>query len=304
MAVIECVPNVSEGRAADAVAEMTHALARVAGVRLLDVSSDPSHNRSVFTLAGEHAGLLGAVDALFATALPLIDLRAHRGEHPRMGAVDVVPFVPIAGVSMADCVSLAREAGALIARRFDVPVFLYEEAATTPERRRLEEVRRGGFEGLGVKMAGALWKPDYGPAKPHPTAGATAVGARRVLIAYNINLASADVDVARRIARRIRESSGGLPCVKALGLTLTHRGLVQISMNLTNYEITPVERVFDAVASCARDMGVAIVDSELVGLIPAAALANTSPQHLRLAAFQQSQVLENRLRAAGLDVDL
>jgi len=296
MAVIECVPNVSEGRRLDRIAAMGDALAHVQGLQLLDVSSDPAHNRSVFTFAGAGSAIETAVMALFERAVEDIDLRTHRGEHPRLGAVDVVPLVPIADVTMADCVALAKTIGKAIAARFGVPVYLYEEASTSAARKHLEDIRRGGFEGLQARMSQAAWAPDFGPAIPHPTAGATVVGARRALVAYNINLATDRIDIARDVARRVRHSSGGLPHVKALGIRLPERGLVQVSMNLTDYEVTPIEQVFDAVAREAAKHGVRVAESELVGLIPAAALAHTTPASIGLKGFTSAQILENRLK--------
>src|SRR3954470_20739345 len=241
--LIECIPNVSEGRRPEIVAAMADAMRRVPTVRLLDHSSDASHHRSVFTLVGDAAGVEAAVLALFERAVADIDLRGHRGEHPRLGAVDVVPFVPIEGVTMADCVALAKRVGEAIARRCQVPIFLYEEASTNPARKNLEDIRRGEFEGLAAKMRTPGWTPDYGPAEPHPTAGATVIGARMPLIAYNINLNTDRIDVAKKIAAAIRHSSGGLRYVKAAGFALQDRGIVQVSMNLTNYEKTPMFRV-------------------------------------------------------------
>ena len=295
MAVIECVPNVSEGRRADVVEALVQAIRQVPGARLLDYSSDASHNRSVFTMAGEAGPLKAAVLTLFETALPLIDLRAHTGEHPRVGAVDVVPFVPIEGVTMDACVALAKETGAEVARRFQVPVYLYEEAAATAARKNLEDIRRGEFEGLAAKMASAEWAPDYGPAAPHPSAGASVIGARMPLIAYNINLATDRLDVAKKIAAAIRQSSGGFRYVKAMGVSLGDRGIVQVSINLTNYEKTPMFRVFEAVAREAARYGVTVLESEIVGLVPAAALVDTSVHFLQLSSFTQDQILENRL---------
>jgi glutamate formiminotransferase len=296
MPVIECVPNVSEGRRPAVIAGMAEAIGRISGVRLLDRTSDPSHNRSVFTLAGDAAGLHDAVLALYERAVADIDLRTHRGEHPRIGAVDVVPFVPIEGTTMADCVVLARTVGASVAERFGIPVYLYEEAALNPSRRNLEDIRRGGFEGLAAKMTAAAWAPDFGPAKPHPTAGASVIGARIALIAYNINLATDRLDVAQKIAAAIRFSSGGFRYVKAIGVRLEHRGLVQVSINLTNYEKTPLFRVFEAVKHEAEHHGVQVVESEIVGLVPAAALTDAAAFYLQIAGFTQEQILENRLR--------
>ncbi len=294
--LIECIPNVSEGRRPEVIGAMVEAVGRVPGVRLLDHSSDPAHNRSVFTMAGGAQGVEQAVLALVERAVADIDLRTHRGEHPRLGAVDVVPFVPIEGVTMAECVDLARRTGAAIADRFAVPVFLYEEAATTPSRRNLEDIRRGEFEGLAAKMAAAEWAPDFGPTQPHPSAGAVVVGARMPLIAYNINLATDRLDVAKKIAAAIRQSSGGYRFVKAMGIALADRGIVQVSMNLTNYEKTPIFRVFETVKREAARYGVAVLESEIVGLVPSAALTATAEFYLQLDAFTPAQVLENRIR--------
>jgi glutamate formiminotransferase / 5-formyltetrahydrofolate cyclo-ligase len=296
MAIIECVPNISEGRRADVVQAITGAVASIAGVRLLDASSDAAHNRSVLTMAGDAAPLKAAVLALFAEAARRIDLRTHRGEHPRLGAVDVVPFVPIEGVTMADCVALARDVGSEVAARFDIPVFLYEEAAASPSRRNLEDIRRGEFEGLAAKIASTDWTPDFGPSAPHPTAGASVIGARMPLIAYNINLATDRLEVAKKIAAAVRHSSGGFRYVKAMGIALEDRGIVQVSMNLTNHEKTPIHRVFDAVRREAARYGVAVLESEIIGLIPESALVSAAQHYLQLERFASSQVLEHRLR--------
>ena len=294
--LIECIPNVSEGRRPEIVAAMAAAIRAVPGVRLLDHSSDPSHNRSVFTLAGDAAGVERAVLALFERAVADIDLRGHTGEHPRLGAIDVVPFVPIEGVTMAECVALAKKVGAEVAARFQVPVYLYEEASANPARKNLEDIRRGEFEGLTAKMATAGWTPDFGPAAPHPSAGATVIGARMPLIAYNINLATDRLDVAKKIAAAIRHSSGGFRFVKAMGIKLEARGIVQVSMNLTNFEKTPMFRVFEAVRREAERYGVAILESEIVGLVPAAALLSAAEFYLQIDGFKPDQVLEIKLR--------
>jgi glutamate formiminotransferase len=296
MAIIECVPNVSEGRRSEVVARFVDAIRAIPGVRLLDHSSDASHHRSVLTLAGEAAPLKAAILALFEQAVAHIDLRTHKGEHPRLGAVDVVPFVPIEGVTMAECVALAKETAAAVADRFAVPVYLYEEASADAARKNLEDIRRGEFEGLVEKMAKAEWKPDFGPAAPHQTAGATVMGARMPLIAYNINLATDRLDVAKKIAAGIRHSSGGFRFVKAMGITLEDRRIVQVSMNLTNYEKTPMYRVFDVVKREAARYGVRVLESEIVGLVPAAAMIATAEYFLQLEGFKADQVLETRLR--------
>jgi glutamate formiminotransferase len=297
MAIIECVPNISDGRRPELVARVASAVTAVQGVRLLDRSSDASHNRSVFTLAGDAAPLKQAVLALYEVAVPGIDLRSHKGEHPRLGAVDVVPFVPIQGITMEGCVALAKEVGAAVADRFGVPVFLYEEAASNPTRKNLEDIRRGEFEGLAAKMSSPGWAPDFGPAQPHPTAGASVIGARMPLIAYNINLATDRLDVAKKIAAAIRHSSGGYRFVKAMGVRLDDRGgIAQVSMNLTNYEKTPIFRVFETVKREAARYGVAILESEIVGLIPSQALVGAAEFYLQLERFSGDQVLENKLR--------
>ncbi|MBI2222992.1 MAG: glutamate formimidoyltransferase [Acidobacteria bacterium] len=297
MAIIECVPNISEGRRTDLVERAAAAIRAVPGVRLLDHCSDASHNRSVFTMAGDAAPLKQAVLALYGQVLPAIDLRTHKGEHPRVGAVDVVPFVPIQGATMEACVALAKDVAGAVAETYGVPVFLYEEASANPARRNLEDIRRGEFEGLAAKMASPGWAPDYGPARPHPTAGASVVGARMPLIAYNINLATDRLDVAKRIAAAIRHSSGGYRYVKAMGVRLDDRGgIAQVSMNLTNYEKTPIFRVFDTVKREAARYGVAILESEIVGLVPSEALVRTAEFYLQLERFTADQVLENKLR--------
>ncbi|HEY7501314.1 MAG TPA: glutamate formimidoyltransferase [Vicinamibacterales bacterium] len=295
MPIIESIPNVSEGRRAEVVDRMADAIRSTPGVRLLDYSSDASHNRSVFTLAGDAPALKAATLALFDAATSSIDLRQHTGEHPRIGAVDVVPFVPIEGVTMADCVALAKEVGAAVAERFKVPVYLYEEASSNPVRKNLEDIRRGEFEGLAAKMASAGWAPDFGPAAPHPSAGASVVGARMPLIAYNINLNTDRLDVAKKIAAAIRHSSGGLRYVKAMGVKVEDRNLAQVSINLTNYEKTPMFRVFEMVKREAARYGVSILESEIVGLVPSAALTQSAEFYLQLERFSDAQVLEKKL---------
>jgi len=297
MAVIECIPNISEGRNSAVVDACAKAVRDVPGVRLLDISSDPSHHRSVLTFAGDREPVKQAVLALFAAAVPAIDLRIHRGEHPRLGAVDVVPFVPIEGVTMAECAALAKDVGGEVAERFSVPVYLYEEASGNPARKNLEDIRRGEFEGLSDKMAREGWAPDFGPARPHVSAGASVIGARMPLIAYNINLNTNRLDVAKKIATAVRHSSGGLRFVKAMGVELADRNIVQVSMNLTNYEKTPLFRVFEMVKREAERYGVMILESEIVGLIPNAALTSAAEFYLQIEGFKPDQVLENKLRS-------
>jgi glutamate formiminotransferase len=295
MAIIECVPNISEGRRSDVLDACAEAI-RATGVRLLDVKADAAHNRTVYTFAGDPAGVRRAALALFAAALARIDLRQHSGEHPRMGAVDVVPFIPIEGATMADCIALANDVAATVSAEHNLPVFLYEDAARDASRRNLEDIRRGEFEGLAAKLKQPAWTPDFGPAAPHASAGASVIGARMPLIAYNINLATDRIDVARRIATAVRQSSGGLRYVKAMGITLADRGIVQVSMNLTNYEKTPIHRVFELVKREAARYGVAVLESEIIGLVPAAALTASAAWFLQMDTFTDDLVLEKRLR--------
>jgi glutamate formiminotransferase len=294
MAWIEAVPNVSEGRRADVIDACATAITH-AGGSLLDIHSDVAHNRSVFTFAGLPTVVVAAAHALVDTAVARIDLSAHTGVHPRIGVVDVIPFVPLGDATMDACVDVAREFGAALARRHQIPVFLYEAAAQAPHRRRLEAIRRGGLRSLTERMRTAEWQPDFGPLRPHPTAGVSVVGARQPLIAYNIDLATDRVEVASAIARSVRESSGGLPFVKALGLPLADRGIVQVSMNLTNFRETSIRDVFDFVCREAERQGVRVIESELVGLVPAAALTEEDARHLRIRGFDGTQILENRL---------
>jgi glutamate formiminotransferase len=297
--LVECVPNVSEGRRPHVIEAVADAVRRVPGVAVLHLTSDQAHNRTVLTCAGPGESVQAAVLAMFDVAVATIDLRNHRGVHPRMGAVDVVPFVPI-GCTMDACVTLARSVGASVASRFAVPVYLYEAAATSPDRRDLAAVRRGQFEGLREKMRDPRWRPDYGPSEPHPTAGACAIGARHLLIAYNVNLSTDRLDVARAIAASVRERNGGFRGVKALGLPLADRGIVQVSMNLTDYRRTPIPPVFEAIATAAAGYGVEVLESEIIGLVPAAALAGSTPEALKLRGFSASQLLEDALRNAGI----
>ena len=299
--LIEAVPNVSEGRRREVVERLVRAVGGAGGCRLLDWSSDPSHNRTVLTVVGDRAGLLAALLALYEVAAAAIDLRTHRGEHPRVGAVDVVPFVALDGVSTGDCVALARELGRTVAERFGIPVFLYADAATRPERRALEEIRRGQLDGLAERMAREpdTWRPDFGPPAPHATAGVSVVGARPILIAFNVNLETDDVRIARRIARTVRASSGGLPHIKAIGVRIAERRAAQVSMNLTDYTRTPLHRAFEAVEREARRLGVRVAGSEIVGLVPADALPESAVARLRIEGFRPSQVLDARAASPG-----
>lgn len=298
MKIVECVPNFSEGRREEVIAAIRDAIAAVEGVTILDVSSDPSHNRSVVTFV---APVERAVDAAFAgmtEARDRIDLRQHTGEHPRMGATDVVPFVPLEGTTMEDCIALARELGERVGRELEIPVFLYERAATRPTRENLADVRRGEFEGLVAEMgSNPAREPDFGPNRVHPSAGATAIGARPFLVAYNIYLGPAsNLPVAKKIAKAVRGSSGGFRYVKGLGLEV--EGQAQVSMNLVDTTQTPMHRVFDFVKMEAAASGVPVTWSEIVGLVPEKALFEAAVQHMQLAQFTNEQVLEGRVREA------
>jgi glutamate formiminotransferase len=295
--LVECVPNVSEGRRPAVIDALAGAISD-SGVHLLDRSSDPSHNRTVYTFVGEPEALQRAVLQLFASAIAHIDLRSHVGVHPRIGAVDVVPFAPLGGATMSECVDLARSTAALVAAQYKIPVYLYEEAATQPHRRNLAEIRRGGFEMLASRIHLDEWRPDFGSAEPHPTAGVSVIGARPVLIAYNVNLGTDRVEVARRIARTIRASNGGFHGVKAMGVLIDHRGVAQVSMNLTDYRRTSMATVFDAVARQAATEGVEVLESEIVGLVPADALPENPIVRLKLRHADADRVLEERLERA------
>jgi glutamate formiminotransferase len=298
--LVESVPNVSEGRRLAVVDRLADAITDVPGAFLLDRTSDASHNRSVFTIAGEHEPVTAALEGLVATAIHEIDMDAHDGEHPRIGAVDVVPFIPLGDTTMDDCIELAREFAATIAERFDLPVFLYARAALRPDRDKLAEVRRGQYEGLRAEISQHGREPDFGPARMHPSAGAVAVGARPFLIAWNINLASDDVELARRIARRVRESGGGLPGIQANGFEVRepergHPLRGQVSMNVLDFAVTPLWLVWDSVRDLAAQDGVELAESELIGLAPLAAFLAVADR----AGCPDDEPVERRLRAAA-----
>ncbi|HEY7587937.1 MAG TPA: glutamate formimidoyltransferase [Thermoplasmata archaeon] len=294
--VVECVPNFSEGRRPEVVEALAQAIASVEGVQLLDREMDASHNRSVITFIGSRAAVAEAAFQGAKKAVELIDMNLHRGEHPRIGALDVLPFVPIAGVAMEACVALAREVGQRIAEELQVPVYLYARAATRPDRRILADIRRGEYEGLKSEIETVPdRRPDFGPARLHPTAGAIAVGARPILIAWNVNLATTDLGLAKRIAKEIRESDGGFPAVQAKGFELKDKGLVQVSMNALDYRATNLVTVFDAIKARAAAAGVGIAGTEIVGLIPLDALLDAANAYFHLKDFQRGQILEARL---------
>jgi len=297
--IVECVPNFSEGRNQATVQALIDAVASVAGVRLLDHTMDYDHHRSVLTIVGEPEAMVEATFRTIRVATDLIDLQKHSGVHPRVGATDVVPFVPVRGTTMQDCVQLAKRLGQQVGQELDLPVFLYERAAAHPDHAPLESVRRGGLEGLAFRMqSDPDWTPDFGPSHLHKTAGAIIIGARPPLIAFNVNLKSTDLELAQAIAKDIRQSNGGLSHLKAIGVELKSRHMVQVAMNLTDYEITPLRAAFEAVQAQAELHGVEIAGSELVGLVPETAFVETAIHALRLDRFNQTQILERRIDAA------
>ncbi len=294
--IVECVPNFSEGRREEVVDELVSAIGSVGGVRVLYRGMDANHNRCVITFVGDRESVAQAAFEGAKRGVALIDMNRHRGEHPRVGALDVLPFVPIAGVTMDDCVAVARAVGKRIADELEVPVYLYEAAATRPDRRALPDVRRGEYEGLKAEIGtNPDRKPDFGPSKLHPTAGACIVGARPVLIAWNVNLNTKDLGIARRIAKAIRESDGGLPAVRAKGFELSDRGLVQVSMNMVDYHRTSLVQAFEAIRTLAAKESVEIEESEIIGLVPLDALIEGVTQYFKLARFHREQILETRL---------
>lgn len=294
--IVECVPNFSEGRRKEVVDKIVYSIRSVPGIKVLDVEMDPDHNRSVVTFTGNKDNVQEAAFRGARAAVELIDLTKHKGEHPRMGALDVLPFVPISGVTIEDCVEIANKTAARISKNLKVPIYLYEAAAKKPDRVNLENVRKGQFEGLREAILKDDSRyPDYGPRMLHPTAGATAIGARMPLIAFNVNLKSKDLNVAKDIAKKIRASNGGLPKLKALGFDLPAKGLVQVSMNLTDYTATPLSKVFEAVKKEAEDRGIEIEESEVIGLIPLDAVCDLAAKYLKIGNFTSNQVLERRI---------
>ena len=291
--IMECVPNFSEGRDLDKVERIVDAFRCREGVKLLDYSSDKDHNRTVVTVIGEIEPLGDAVIEAIGIAAQLIDLTHHQGEHPRMGAADVVPFIPIKNCTVQDADALAKRVGQAAAERFNVPSFLYEKSATAPHRENLANIRKGQFEGMFEKMKLPEWKPDFGPDAPHPTAGVFAVGARMPLVAFNVNLDTPNLQIAKDIAARVRHSSGGYAFIKALGVMLEERHIAQVSMNLTDYTHTAVYRAYEAVKMEARRYGVNVVGTEIIGLVPMAALIDCAEYYLQVENFSMKQVLEN-----------
>ena len=295
--LVECVPNFSEGRRPEVIEAIAEEVRQVANVKLLDVKADPSHNRVVVTFVGEPQAVKQAAFNCCKKAAELIDMEKHYGEHPRIGATDVIPFIPVKNVSMEECAQLADELAQEIAAKLNIPVYLYEEAAKIPGRKALPDIRKGQYEGLKTEISKPERRPDYGPAQLHPTAGATVVGARQFLIAYNINLDTSDVNIAKKIANSIREAKGGYKYVRAMGVTVQigDRDIAQVTINMVNYQGTPLFRVFETVKSEATRYGVNVLGSEIIGLTPMQALLDAAEFYLRLDGFDRKQVLEDNL---------
>lgn len=293
--IIECVPNFSEGRDLQKIDQIISPFRGKQGVKLLDYSNDEDHNRLVVTVVGEPEPLRDAVLEAIGIAVKLIDLNHHTGQHPRMGAVDVVPFIPIKNVTMEEAIALSKEVGEEVDKRYNLPVFLYEKSASAPHRENLAAVRKGEFEGMAEKIKLPEWKPDFGPAERHATAGTVAIGARMPLVAYNINLNTPNLDIAHDIAKKIRFIGGGLRYCKAMGVELKDRGITQVSINMTDYTRTALYRAFELTRVEARRYGVSIVGSEIIGLVPMEALIDTASYYLGLENFSMQQVLEARI---------
>ena len=293
--IMECVPNFSEGRDLQKIDQIISPFRAKEGVKLLDYSNDEDHNRLVVTVVGEPEALKKAVVEAIGVAVKLIDLNHHQGQHPRMGAVDVVPFIPIKGCTMEEAVSLSKEVGQQVAAAYGLPVFLYEKSASAPHRENLAAIRKGEFEGMAEKIHQSEWHPDFGPEERHPTAGTVAIGARMPLVAYNVNLNTPNLEIAHDIAKKIRFIGGGLRYCKAMGVELKERGITQVSINMTDYTHTALYRAFELVRIEARRYGVSIVGSEIIGLVPMEALIDTASYYLGLENFSMQQVLEARI---------
>ncbi len=293
--LVECVPNFSEGRNLEVIQKIIAPFIATEGVKLLDYSPDKDHNRVVVTVMGEPESVRDAMVEAAGIAIANIDMTKHHGQHPRMGAVDVVPFIPVKNFTMEEAVLLARETAGRMAEKYDLPIFLYEKAATASARENLANIRKGEFEGMAEKLLQPEWKPDFGPAAAHPTAGATVVGARMPLVAFNINLGTANLEIANKIARCIRHLSGGLRFVKAVGVDLKERGIVQVSINMTDFTKTSLYRAFEMVKFEAKRYGVPVVGSEIIGLTPMEALIDSAVYYLQIEDFNIKQVLEYRM---------
>ncbi len=293
--IIECVPNFSEGRNQQNIEKIVAPFRGQKGVKLLDYQTDEDHHRMVVTTVGEPQALKAAVIEAMGCAIEVIDMNTHQGQHPRMGAIDVVPFIPIKNVSMKEAIAFSTEVALEAAQKYALPIFLYERSASRPERENLANIRKGQFEGMADKIKQPEWKPDFGPVKPHPTAGVTAIGARMPLVAYNVNLDSDNIEIANDIAKKVRHISGGLRYCKGIGIELKDRGVVQVSMNLTDYTQTALYQAFELIKVEARRYGVNVIGSEIVGLVPMEALMNTAAYYLGLEGFSVDQVLESRI---------
>ena len=293
--IIECVPNFSEGRDLENIEKIVDPFRGKDGVKLLDYQRDEDHNRMVVTVVGEPNQLATSMIEAMGVAIELIDMNKHEGQHPRMGAIDVVPFIPIRNVDMSEAINISKEVAQEAANKYELPIFLYEGSATIPERRNLALVRKGQFEGMPEKLRAPEWRPDFGPETIHPTAGITAVGARMPLIAYNVNLSTDNLEIANQIAKNVRHLSGGLRYCKAIGIELKDRGIVQVSMNMTDFTKTALYRVFELIRIEAKRYGVSIVGSEIIGLVPMAALIDTAVYYLGIEAFSMDQILESRI---------
>ncbi len=293
--IIEIIPNISEAKREDVLEKIVDSLKKVDKLHILDVKPDKSHNRTVITMIGERETVINAGLVLYGKALELIDMRQHKGEHPRVGAVDVFPFVPIKNVTMEDCVELSKRLGEKVWNDFKIPVYFYEESATREERKNLPDIRKGEFEGFFEKIKDPKWHPDVGEPVVHPTAGVTVIGARMPLIAYNINLGTSSIDIANKIAKAIRHISGGFRYVRAIGVMLEERNIAQVSINMTNYKKTPLFRVMEMVKAEAERYGVPVIGSEIVGLIPEEALIEVADFYLRLENFTPDQILERKI---------
>ncbi|MBC8391082.1 MAG: glutamate formimidoyltransferase [Deltaproteobacteria bacterium] len=293
--IIECVPNFSEGRDVEKIEKIVDPFRGMEGVKLLDYQRDEDHNRLVVTAIGSPAPLKKAAIEAIGAAVSIIDMNSHEGQHPRMGAVDVVPFIPIRNTSMAEAVELSKEVAREVSETYDLPVFLYEKSATRPERENLANIRKGQFEGMAEKMKRPEWKSDFGPPTVHPTAGVTAIGARMPLVAFNVNLDTNKIEIADQIAKKVRHLSGGLRYCKGIGIELKERGIVQVSMNMTDYTKTALYRAFELIKIEAGRYGVNVVGSEIIGLVPMEALVDTAAYYLGIEDFSMEQVLEARL---------
>ncbi len=293
--IIECVPNFSEGRNLKKIEIIVNSFRGKEGVKLLDYQSDMDHNRMVVTVVGEPTPLKTALIEAMGSAIEVIDMAKHKGQHPRMGAIDVVPFIPVKNVSMTEAVDISRKVAKEVSEKYNLPVFLYEESAGRPERRNLADIRKGQFEAMADKIKQPEWKPDFGPAKIHPTAGVTAVGARMPLVAFNVNLDTNDLTIANDIAKKVRHISGGLRYCKGIGIELKERGIVQVSMNMTDYTKTALYRSFELIKMEAKKHGVNVAGSEIIGLVPMEALMDTAVYYLGIENFSMEQVLEARI---------